>query len=126
MQNAKLNKMQNPFSVLESSAQLLDHNGLPLGKVSGDNMLASLAHQPQVEARIVQRSNLRCQHLSTHHKVMQVGLRVLMIYEGRSIRVNRREVVLPLLVADIDNTLAREKSLRRNQDREEPLGSIRR
>ena len=109
MQNAKLS-LNSPLSTLnpflESSSEFLDHNRLPRGEVAGNNMLASLTHQPEVKAYVVQRCNLCCQHLATHHEVVEIGLRVGVVYEGGAIRVDWREVVLPLLVAYVYNALA--------------------
>jgi hypothetical protein len=41
--------------------------------------------------------------------VVQVGLRVEPVDEGRARGVDGREVVLPLLVADVDDALGREE-----------------
>ena len=111
MQNSKF-KINFPFSafrLLQSSSEFFDHYGFPLGEVACDNVLASLANQPQVEACVVQRCYLRSQHLATYYEVVKIRLRVLMIHEGCSVRVYRRKIVLPLLVADIDCTLTRKQ-----------------
>ena len=56
----------------------------------------------------MQRGDLRRQHFAACHQVVQVGLRIERVDERRALGVDRREVVLPFLVADVDDAFGRE------------------
>ena len=63
-------------------------------------MLSGIAHQSQIECQIVYRGNLHGQQFLSLKQVVQVSLGVYAV-DFAAIRIDRREIVLPLLVAHV-------------------------
>jgi hypothetical protein len=81
------------------------HPLLPARKIPSNDVLPRLAHQPKVEAEVVQRGNHATELLPRYEEVAQVGQRVGAARVARACWVNGRMLVFPLLVADIDDAL---------------------
>ena len=69
--------MATPFAILrayrlQAGRQALHHHGLPGSEVAGDDVLAGLAHEPQVEGEVVDGGYLHGQEFLGMEEVAQV------------------------------------------------------
>lgn len=71
-------------------------------------MFAGLFHEPKVERQIMNRGNLHAENFMTDKQMAKICPRIFMINHGNTIRVEFREIVGPLLVFQIDDTLGGE------------------
>ena len=72
-------------------------------------MLTGLTYQTQVEGEVVYRGDLQPKDLVSADEVVQVSQAVLLVDEGRTLGIDRAELLRPLRVADIDRAVAREE-----------------
>ena len=61
---------------LNSSAEVVDDGAFPLCEVSGDDMLACVAHQPEIEAEVMDACYLHGKQLLRFEEVVKIGFRV--------------------------------------------------
>ena len=92
----------------QAAAKLGDNFRLPLGEVAADDVLAGVAHQAQIEGKVVDARDLEGKQLLCLEQVMEVGLAVETV-EGAARGVDGGEVVLPFLVAHVHRALVGEE-----------------
>ena len=71
-------------------------------------MLACISDKSQVEGEVMDTGYLHGQQFLSLEKVVEIGLGVYTVYFA-AIRIDRREVVLPLLVAHVHGSLIGEE-----------------
>ena len=59
---------------LQPCREALDHHRLPSGEVTGKDVLACFAYEPEVEGEVVDGGNLHSQEFLGVEEVAQVGL----------------------------------------------------
>ena len=79
------------------------HLVFPAHEVTGLNVPAGLAHQPEIKAEVVQAGDLSPQQFLAVDQVPKVSLIIETAGMAGAIFVYWAEVVLPLGVLDVDN-----------------------
>ena len=72
-------------------------------------MVASLAHEPQVEGQVVDAGNLHGEDFLGNEQVAHIGLAVHPVHYRGAILLQGREIVCPLLVAHVHDAVAGEE-----------------
>ena len=85
-----------------------DHLVFPLGEIPFHDMSSRLTHQPKVEAQVVNGGNLLAQRFLSSEEMAQVSFGIVSIYKGIAILINRREIVFPLFILDINRSMSSE------------------
>src|SRR5690606_36033822 len=83
---------------LQALIELFDHLLLPFIERARQDVLARLAHQPQVEIQVMQGRNLRAKNLLRANQVAQVGFAVDAVSQQVTFGVDGRKIVFPLFV----------------------------
>lgn len=96
-------------SISDSLHQFFDCVFLPGVKIPVYNVLSCRPDKVQIEGEVVLRRNHRRKHFARDEKVSQVCLRVGFVNKGRTIRIDRREIVGPFCIPHIHHPVPREE-----------------